>query len=186
MKCLDRISHSSACFFFLPLCDASTCLPLAARHADVLLAAQAGLARDPRMAERHHGERCGHHRPGRRSGVEPHGHLLQLRKMAFPWRQPLSHRLHSNDGRRHLTRQYIKTMGVWGGRVSPWVTLERDANQPVSLFVCLLQCEEKSVGNNYRLMKVSQGWIRVHVLCKCFLLRWGRMESQWCFGVKSI
>lgn len=77
MKCSDEFSTRFRLdfFFFSDVCT-SVSLPPSARHAHVLLAAEAGPARDPRVAERHHGERSGHHRPGRRAGVEPHRHLL--------------------------------------------------------------------------------------------------------------
>ena len=64
----------------LCLSSFSVRVPLQARHQDLVLPPQAGPARDPRVEERHHRQRCGHHRSGRRPGVEPHRHLPQLRK----------------------------------------------------------------------------------------------------------
>lgn len=51
-----------------------------ARHPDVSFPPQTGPARDPGLEEGHHRQRCGHHGPRRRLGVEPHRHLPQLRK----------------------------------------------------------------------------------------------------------
>lgn len=51
-----------------------------ARHEDIVVAAEAGPSRDPRVEERHHGERRCHHRAGWRPGMEPHRHLPQLCK----------------------------------------------------------------------------------------------------------